>query len=107
MFEVFLGFEEFFDLEFVLFDVEVKVKYFLVEDFSQEVMEFLLEGELFFQEVELQLMFLELLLGLYDSFVEVEVKLVRFFFTVVRTDVFQADVFKVFMQVVDVMQDVM
>lgn len=34
MFEVFLGFEEFFDLEFVLFDVEVKVKYFLVEDFS-------------------------------------------------------------------------
>lgn len=33
-------------------------------------------------------MFLELLLGLYDSFVEVEVKLVRFFFTVVRTDVF-------------------
>lgn len=107
MSEAFPGPEEPSDLEFALPDVEAKVKYFLAEDLSQEAMEPLLEGEPFLQEAESQLMPPELLSGLHDPFAEVEAKLARLSSTVARTDVPQADVPKVPMQVADVMQDAM
>ncbi|XP_070366952.1 kinesin-like protein KIF17 isoform X9 [Equus asinus] len=98
MSEAFPGPEEPSDLEFALPDVEAKVKYFLAEDLSQEAMEPLLEGEPLLQEAEPQLMPPELLSGLHDPFAEVEAKLARLSSTVARTDVPQADVPKVPMQ---------
>ncbi|KAM8788768.1 kinesin-like protein KIF17 [Rhynchonycteris naso] len=76
-------------------DLEVKSKYFLEGELSQEA---LLEEETFLQEERPQLMALELLPGLRDPFAEVETKLARLSSTVARTDVPQVDVPKVPMQ---------